>query len=344
MVRSSQRRIPAKITTLAVVASLVLHVPIAWWFLESTWWNDEVPAPESLAVHLLSIPQEPEAPPEPEAEPEPEAPDGQIVEIAPPEDQRRPDEANYLAEYDSTVPEESVDRRYRVNRKITAPSYSPDDVFELQEQLPSPATKEPSSGATAGREAYIPGRFSLFPDRQSPFDFSNKQGLDRPAEASHGSSKLAGSPSNDHLPDLASADRTALNAHEFLYASFWNRVKQLVSFYADQTLSNARPSRPLRSPQYHMVLSGAIATDGRLLTIEIDRSSGVPEWDNAVKEAFRLAAPFPDPPEGAADPGTGYIPIRRFGFTITLGGARAEMSGIDPRQGVEFPGLQTLPR
>ena len=342
MQRPSQRRLPAKVTALAVMASLLLHVPIAWWFLESTWWSEQVPAPAPLAVHLLSIPQEPEE--EAEPEPEPEEPDGQIVEIAPPQDQRRPEQADYLAEYDSTVPQETVDRRYRVDRKITAPTYSPDDVFELHEQLPSPPTTQPSSGAPAGRERYTPGRFSLFPDRQSPFDFSSKEGLDLPAEASHGSSTLAGSPSNDHLPDVASADRTALNAHEFLYASFWNRVKQLVSFYADQTVANARPSRPLRSPRYQMVLSGAIAMDGRLLTIEIDKSSGVPEWDDAVKEAFRLAAPFPDPPEGAADPGTGYIPIRRFGFTIMLGGARAEMSGIDPRQGVEFPGLQTLPR
>ncbi len=342
MERPSQRRVPAKVAALAVMASLLLHVPLAWWFLESTWWNEEVPPPEPLAVHLLSIPQEPQEEAEPELEPD--EPSGQIVEIAPPEDQRRPERADYLAEYDSTVPQETVDRRYRVDRKITAPTYSPEDVFELREQLPGPTTTQPSSGATAGREVYQPGRFSLFPDRQSPFDFSNKEGLDRPTEASHGSSMLAGSPSNDHLPEVASADRTALNAHEFLYASFWNRVKQLVSFYADQTIANARPSRPLRSPRYQMVLSGAIAKDGRLLTIEIDKSCGVPEWDNAVKEAFRLAAPFPEPPEGAADPGTGYIPIRRFGFTIMLGGARAEMSGIDPRQGVEFPGLQTLPR
>jgi len=343
-VRTSQRRIPARLSALALLASLILHVPVVLWFLNSTYWAEDTAPAEAMQVRLLSIAaSEPEPEPEPE-EPEAEEPDGQIVEIAPPEEPRRPEKADYLAEYDSTVPEQTVDRRYRVDRTVTAPTYSPDDAFELQEQVQSSSSQLPTSGATAGRQIYRQGNYSLFPDRKSPFDFSSKEGLDTPTTASHGTSHLAGSPSNDHLPDVASADRTALNAHEFLYASFWNRVKQLVSFYADQTLANARPSVALRSPRYEMVLSGAIATDGRLLSIEIDKSSGVPEWDNALKEAFRLAAPFPDPPEGAADPGTGYIPIRRFGFTIILGGARAEMSGIDPRQGVEFPGLQTLPR
>tara|TARA_Y100001968_G_scaffold244167_1_gene228150 strand:+ start:821 stop:1846 length:1026 start_codon:yes stop_codon:yes gene_type:complete len=341
MERTSQRRLPTRVIVYAVLGSLLLHAPLIWWYLESTFWNEDEPPPAPLTVQLLPA----EQPAEPAQDPaKPDELHGQIVEIAPPEDSSRPEQADFLAEYNSTVAEETVDRRYRNDRKITAPSYSPDDVFELEESQRTESPTAASSGATAGREVFQPGRFSLFPDRHSPFDFSNKQGLDLPAPASHQQSRMAGSPSNDHLPQVASADRTALNAHEFLYASFWNRVKQLVSFYADQTLANARPSRPLRSPRYEMVLSGAIATDGRLLTIEIDRSSGVPEWDNAVKEAFRLAAPFPDPPEGAADPGTGYIPIRRFGFVITVGGAHAEMSGIDPRQGVEFPGLQTLPR
>ena len=342
MERASQRRVPTRITTVAVLASLLVHVPVALWFLNSTYWSDEVLAPEPLQVRLVTVPPAEEEPEE--VEPESEEPDGQIVEIAPPEDQRRPEEADYLAEYDSTVPQESVDRRYRVDREVTAPTYSPDDILQLREEVQAPPTTLPSSGATAGRETYQAGRYSLFPNRQSPWDFTSESGLNSPTPASYGTSRLAGSPSNDHLPNVASADRTALNAHEFLYASFWNRVKQLVSFYADQTLANSRPSVPLRSPRYEMVLSGAIATDGRLLTIEIDESCGVPEWDNAVKEAFRLAAPFPDPPEGAADPATGYIPMHRFGFTIIVGGARAEMSGIDPRQGVEFPGLQTLPR
>ena len=321
----------------------LLHIPIASWFLNSTFLRPETSSLASpLRVSLVEIP-----PSDEEEEPaEVEDPlDGQIVEIAPPEDARRPDEAEFLAEYDSTVPEESVDRRFRVDREITAPTFSPDDLFEMEEATDRPSPESPSSGSMAGREVFRNGRFSLYPDKRSPWDLpSSTEGLATEIASSHERSRLAGSPSNDHLPEVASSDRTALNAHEFLYAAFWNRVKQLVSFYADQTLANARPRVAIRKPRYEMTLTGLIALDGRLVALDIERSSGVREWDLAIKEAFHLAAPFPDPPEGAADPSTGLIPIRSFGFTIMVGGARAEMSGIDPRQSIQFPGLQTIPR
>jgi len=328
----------------AAALSLVLHIPLAIWFLDATYFSPTPLMPSSpMQVRLLDVtPPEPEEPNEQEEEPEA---DGQIVEIAPPEDQRRPDEADFLAEFDSTVPEQLVDPRYRVDRTITAPTYSPDDLYERENESSDSAPEQPSAGSMAGRETFAPGRFSLFPDRQSPWDRpSPEEGLDTPVPSPHTATRMAGSPSNDYLPDIASADRTALNSHEFLYASFWNRVKQLVSFFADQTLANARPTVAIRKPQYDMVLSGLIAVDGSLQAIDIERSSGVPEWDRAIQEAFHMAAPFPDPPEGAADPATGFIPIRNFGFSIMIGGARAEMSGIDPRQSVQFPGLETLPR
>lgn len=330
---------------IAVVVSVVLHIPIAMWFLDATYLSPApLLPPAPMQVRLLEV-----TPPQPEEaedlEEEQTPVDGQIVEIAPPEDQRRPEEAQFLAEFDSTVPEERVDPRYRVDRTITAPTYSPDDLYERENEASESAPQQPSAGSMAGRETFAPGRFSLFPNQRSPWDRpSSEEGLDTPIPSPHTATRMAGSPSNDYLPDVASGDRTALNSHEFLYASFWNRVKQLVSFFADQTLANARPTVAIRKPKYEMVLSGMIAMDGSLQAIDIERSSGVPEWDRAIQEAFRMAAPFPDPPDGAADPATGFIPIRNFGFTIMIGGARAEMSGIDPRQSVQFPGLETIPR
>ena len=73
------------------------------------------------------------------------------------------------------------------------------------------------------------------------------------------------------------------------------------------------------------------------------RGCGIREFDEALLEAFELAAPFPDPPDAAIE-ADGFIHIRNFHFTIQLTAARAEMSGIDPRSQVQFPGLQTAPR
>ena len=70
--------------------------------------------------------------------------------------------------------------------------------------------------------------------------------------------------------------------------------------------------------------------------------SGIPAFDEAIVEAWRLAAPFENPPPGmvAED---GFIHIDDFGFHIEIGRAKAELTGIDPRQDVMFPGLQTIP-
>ncbi|MCO4772118.1 MAG: TonB family protein [Deltaproteobacteria bacterium] len=323
-----------------LLVALVVHVPVAVWFVNATWLR-EVPAPESrpMSVRFMKAdkPEEPE-----EVVEEEEEVQGQIVEIAPPENPERPEEADYLAEYDSTVEEETVDPRFRVDRELTAETFSPDDAIEevVAEAVDVPT---PSTGATSGRRAvFRNGNYSLFPDQQSDWLVANDAGVAAPLPSAASATRYAGSPSNDMLNE-AMAERTRLNAREFLYAAFWNRVKQLVSFYADQTLSNARPRVALTRSKYEIGLKGLIDLDGSLHAIEIARSCGIPEFDQALLEAFALAAPFPDPPEGAAS-ADGYIHIEDFVFTIQITAARAEMSGIDPRSQIQFPGLQTTPR
>ncbi len=322
----------------AAFLALLVHVPATVWFVKVTWLR---PAPEAdrnpIRVVLdLTPPAEDE-----EEVVEEEKHDGQIVEIAPPDREEKPEEADFLAEYDSTVDVETVDPRYRVDREVTAPTFSPEDAYELEEREGIDVDR-PSTGAVSGRELFRRGQYSLFPDRPSLWDAANREGVNAPAPVSHEQTRMAGSPSNDWI-ERERSDVTALNAHETLYASWWNRVKQLVSFYADQTLANARPSVPIRGHQYEMVLSGLIGADGTLNAIQVDHSSGVPEWDRAIEEAFTLASPFPDPPDGAVEP-DGNVHMDAFGFVITVSAARAEMSGIDPRSNVQFPGLQTVPR
>ena len=324
----------------AILLALLVHVPLAVWFVHATWLRESPPPPDQkLSVRLIKV-----SPPEDEAqeEVEDEDPSGQIVEIAPPKNPERPEEADYLAEYDSSVEEETVDPRFRVDREITAETFSPDDAMEEAESQPVDIPT-PSTGATAGRKAvFRRGNYSLFPDRKSDWLTTNQPGFSSPVPAAASASRYAGSPSNDMLQE-AQSDRTALNAREFLYAAFWNRVKQLVSFYADQTLANARPTVALTKSKYEIQLKGLIAPDGGLAAIEVARGCGIREFDEALLEAFELAAPFPDPPDAAIE-ADGFIHIRNFHFTIQLTAARAEMSGIDPRSRVQFPGLQTAPR
>ena len=60
---------------------------------------------------------------------------------------------------------------------MTAPTYSPDDAWE-SEDVEDLNQQLPSTGATAGRELFKTGRYSLFPNRSSLFDRTNKEGID----------------------------------------------------------------------------------------------------------------------------------------------------------------------
>ena len=337
MSRIRRRRPARKYGLAAVLISVLLHVPLLIWFVHATYLR---PAPEAteMPLRLAIRPAQPEEPEEPEEE-QIEEDAGQIVEIAPPRDEKRPEKADYRAEHNSSVDKQTVDPRTRVDRKVTAESFSPEDAYEVERQE-GVEVEQPFSGTVAGRQVYEQGRYSLFPNRRSKWDFDSGEGISAPAPSSALDSRMAGAPSNDYLPEVQRAKKTALNAHETLYASWWNRVKHLVSFYADQTLANARPKRALRKNKYEVVLTGLISPDGSISALDVKTASGIPEFDEAIKQAFHLAAPFPEPPEGAVNR-DGFVHMDGFGFVVMIGSAQAEMNGIDPRQNVQFPGLQT---
>ena len=71
--------------------------------------------------------------------------------------------------------------------------------------------------------------------------------------------------------------------------------------------------------------------------------SGNDPLDDAVVRAFRVAGPFPNPPDGlVAKDGRVYLP--NMSFTVGVGQARMQYQGIDPRAGVQYPGILKSPR
>ena len=55
-------------------------------------------------------------------------------------------------------------------------------------------------------------------------------------------------------------------------------------------------------------------------------SSSSKELDACVVRAFRVAGPYPNPPEGLALDGRVYLPT--MGFTVQLGMAKARYQGL----------------
>lgn len=367
----------------SLLLSLAIHLVVLTTLALLRPADDVVPArrrPNTVAVIVREKdeararprPAEPEAAPE-EEEDESDAWDGQIVEIAPPEDQTPPDEADYLAEYNSKVEEETRSEKFRINPEVLAPTYSRKDSYKLQDLMDLGAD-QPSTGAKTGTGSPLPpedgrlaradvpsmltvedgvemklpkpskptfdpardGRLASLP---SPFLITNKDGLDRPVPASHAQQDLSGAPGNDLLDEKVGPG-VNLNAIEVKFAPYINLIKRMVNFYWSQNLDNLPDAVRMRlmSPSYKTVVYVVLDRHGVLQSIEVVSRSGEDALDDAVVQAFRIAGPFPDPPEQLiARDGRAYL--NGVSFTVESGGASAPYVGVDPRSGVQFPGI-----
>jgi protein TonB len=255
--------------------------------------------------------------------------------------EEKPEESDYLAAYDRVVPEETRAERFRVNPEILSPEWSDEDEQKEEQAEPSDV-EEPADGAVSGTERFDPDRDGRMASVKATWDWTNRVGESAPTDGSLSTSALKGAPQNDRLFEKRS-DRTELNTKEYLYAGYLARVRRLVNFYWQQHIDSlprtVRLSRPAYTTQVNAILDG----QGSLEHVEVTASSSSKELDACVVRAFRVAGPYPNPPEGLVEvDGRVYLPT--MGFTVQLGVAKAKYQGVDPRAGVQFPGILKSPR
>jgi hypothetical protein len=321
------------------VLSLSLHL-VALHLLQTVQnhWPEHVSVNRtSLKVVLLDR----EAPEDLEEADSSFEPKGQLVEIAPPEAEQKPDESEYLSQYDATVLQETRSERFDINPDVLSPVWS-----EEQELHDTPAEDvgqtDPATGARIGSDRFDPNRNGVFAAMPSPWKVTNLDGLDAPAPASSDSTQRSGAPQNDLLREKR-GDATQLNTKEYLYAGYLQRIRRLVNFYWQQNIDNLPSSVRLVRPSYSTQVKAILNANGALEWIEVTAVSGSIELDDAVVRAFRVAGPYPHPPSGLIQPdGRVYLPD--MSFTVQLGMAKARYQGIDPRAGVQFPGILKSPR
>jgi TonB family protein len=111
------------------------------------------------------------------------------------------------------------------------------------------------------------------------------------------------SATNDYLPDVAIGANTLLNTHEFKYYSFYERIRQKLSFQWESRLKNEFNKLVQQGVQQITgdritKLRVHIKKDGSIVRTDLMGTSGYHELDRAALEAFRAASPFPNPPSG----------------------------------------------
>lgn len=367
-----------------MACSVVLHVAVLAalenQLLAPVEPGENRPLPSSTAlseseleelVAAIENPPEPirRAPLPPPPKPPTPRPEGQVVEIPPPEREETPDDARFLSEYDSKVEQEQVAARNapptpamrKSDRRLISAGDDMDGTQDGErnrkaEKPPERRRAEVEKAGDAQREAAkakaetrakadARRRTEQAPavtEGAGPFRLAEEEGS-REATAPPSGGQAGGAPapesykallptlgpedlaqmqgSIDHVEDVEKGEATFLNTREYKYAWFFNRVKRSV-----QQQWNAVDVHRRYDPYGRVygvrdrltVVEVTLTEDGQLDDIYIKKDSGVAFLDEAALQAFRDAAPFPNPPTGLRDD-DGRIRFS-FGFYLEING------------------------
>ncbi len=336
--------------------------------LSKKQWNQNRQASNDIKINQKEQKNQPDEP-----EKEKEELKGQVVDLAPTENDAPPKDARYLSNYNTNVEKESVSRfqtkDYQVaqsrptskrasrQQSQSKPNDKPQDQIAMvmrqrgarntaqnnQEknlalEIPDIKKHDPlklklneTTGNMSSRKNKDPikgnsekMRLQLGLPRAEPklkgLDGQDEQTIAmlQPSSMLQPDS-LDGAPSNDHIRDAPKGDETLLNSREFRYATFFNRIKRGVSnnwkvgevYFKHDPYGNVYGIK-----DRYTLLNVVLDTKGSLEDVSVMQSSGLGFLDDEAINAFRRAAPFPNPPEGLIE--TDGLIRFQFGFFFEI--------------------------
>jgi TonB family protein len=123
------------------------------------------------------------------------------------------------------------------------------------------------------------------------------------------------SATDDHIKNVPIGMETMLSTREFIYYSYYNRIKDKLRQYWEPKIKEKmervfREGRTIASTSEKITkIVIVLDSSGTLIRVQVIGASGVTDLDDAAVEAFRAAAPFPNPPKGIVEQ-DGTIKIR----------------------------------
>ncbi|MGZ3772918.1 MAG: TonB family protein [Pseudobdellovibrionaceae bacterium] len=124
------------------------------------------------------------------------------------------------------------------------------------------------------------------------------------------------SQTDDYIKDVNSGLETLLNTREFKYYSYYNRIrKQLAQHWEGRVREKLtklfKEGRAPAATNRDRITKVIVVLNNRgtLVRVQVLSDSGIRDLDDAAVEAFRAAAPFPNPPKGIVE-GDGTVKIR----------------------------------
>ncbi|MCA0250132.1 MAG: TonB family protein [Proteobacteria bacterium] len=288
-----------RMSPVALALAILLHglvVAALFWLIE----NRPTPAPveEIIEVSLEQPkPPEPPPPPPPKQAQQPKPP-------PPPEDMGLKPPAAITADKATQVPPAAAP-----DKKASAPQPpAPDDLPPLQAQPPQPPVADPPKPTptpTPSPAARPPEQQALAAPPPPPARPPAGQHQDmRPSPLPPGQQRRAPAvpnpkeaPTTSHFVNPADAYNRARAADNYLW-----QVAMKLQGYRYQANTNASRGTT--------VVRVTIARNGRLLAVEVIRSSGVPEFDQGVLAGVRAGSPYsPLPPDIQGESASFNLPL-----------------------------------
>lgn len=197
-----------------------------------------------------------------------------LADILPPEQEEKPDQADYAGLYDSRVKEEQVALTPDQRAEAQAPLHQ---ASGLQQNKKNTKTQTNESAAVKLPE----------PEKRSVVE-QLEQGR-----------ASSGSLPEDYFPNYKIGEHTYLNVNRYPSVGYFVRMKKVLKTTFNPS-SSLRPylfSNQISRGQIETVLGVALDPSGRLTELFIISSSGIPEYDEESMRTVRDSAPFSSPPE-----------------------------------------------
>jgi outer membrane biosynthesis protein TonB len=135
--------------------------------------------------------------------------------------------------------------------------------------------------------------------------------------------RAVGSGTQDHLADIDEGNETALNAKRWVYAGFFNRIKDKVREHwkpAEEYQRRDPTGKIYGAEDRYTLLQVNLKADGSLSKVWVVHTCGLDFLDDTAVEAFKEAQPFINPPRKLVEDGHGIVNFG-FGFFFEVSGA-----------------------
>jgi hypothetical protein len=122
--------------------------------------------------------------------------------------------------------------------------------------------------------------------------------------------RAVGSGTQDHLADIEDGNETALNAKRWVYATFFNRIKERVRDHwkpAEEYQRRDPTGKIYGAEDRYTLLQVNLKADGSLSKVWVVHTCGLDFLDDTAVEAFKEAQPFINPPRKLVEDGHGIV-------------------------------------